>query len=94
MKAQIQWTIICFLHWNYLRHINISALHSTLQYYCSVFGYFAGRRGAVCSLLGAGCNLRGAGHGLRGAGCEMLSLILEFQTCQSGLCFAHVVTIH
>ena len=61
-----------------------------------VFGCFAGRRGAGCSLLGAGCNLRGMGHGLRGAGCEMLSLslILELQTCQLGLCFAHLVTIH
>ena len=59
-----------------------------------MFGYFAGRRGAGCSLLGAGCNLRGAGHGLRGAGCEMLSLISELQTCQLGLCFAHLVPIH
>ena len=40
------------------------------------------------------CGVRGAGHDLRGAGCEMLSLILELQTCQSGICFAHVVTIH
>ena len=52
-----------------------------------VFGYFSGRRGA-------GCSLRGAGHSLRVAGCKMLSLILEFQTYQQGLCFAHVVTIH
>ena len=59
-----------------------------------VFGYFAGRRGAGCSLLGAGYNLWGAGHGFRGAGCEMLSLILELQTCQFGLCFAHFVPIH
>ena len=44
-----------------------------------VFGYFAGRRGAGCSLLGAGC--------------QLLSLILERQTCQLGLCFAHLVTI-
>ena len=50
-----------------------------------VFGYFAGRRGAVCSLLGAVCNLRGAG-------CQMLSLILELQTCPLGICFAHLVT--
>ena len=59
-----------------------------------MFGYFAGRRGAGCSLRAAECNLRGAGHDLWGAGCEMLSLILELQTCQLGLCFAHVVTIH
>ena len=59
-----------------------------------MFDYFAGRRGAGCSLLGAGCNLRDTGHGLRGAGCEMLSLILELQTCQLGVCFAHLVTIH
>ena len=59
-----------------------------------MFGYFAGRRGADCSLRCAGSNLRGAGYDLRGAGCEMLSLILELQTCQLGLCFAHVVTIH
>ena len=57
-----------------------------------MFGYFAGRRGAGCGLRGAGCNLRGAGHDLRGAGCEMLSFILELQTCQLGLRFAHVVT--
>ena len=38
--------------------------------------------------------MRDAGHGLRGAGWEMLSLILELQTCQLGFCFAHVVTIH
>ena len=31
---------------------------------------------------------------MRGAGCEMLSLILELQTCQLRLCFAHGVTIH
>ena len=43
-----------------------------------MFVYFAGHRGA-------GCNLRDAGHGLRGEGCEMLSLILELQTCQLGL---------
>ena len=59
-----------------------------------MFGYFAGRRGAGCSLLGAGCNLRDAGHGVRGAGCQMLCLILEHQTYQLGLCFAHLVTIH
>ena len=59
-----------------------------------MFGYFAEHRGAGCSLLGAGCNLRDVGHGLRGAGCQMLSLILELQTCQLGLCFAHLVTIH
>ena len=59
-----------------------------------MFGYFAGHRGVGCSLWGAGCNLRGVGHGLRGVGCEMLSLILELQICQLGLCFAHVVTIH
>ena len=59
-----------------------------------MFDYFAGRRCAGCSLPGAGCNLRDEGHGLRGAGCEMLSLILELQTCQLGLCFAHLVTIH
>ena len=59
-----------------------------------VIGYLAWRRGAGCNLLGAECNLRGVGHGLRDAGCEMLSLILGFQTCQLGLCFAHVVTIH
>ena len=63
-----------------------------------MFGYFAGRRGAGCSLLGVGCNLRGAGHVcgacLRGAGCGMLSLILELQTCQLGLCFAHFVPIN
>ena len=59
-----------------------------------VFGYFAGRRGTNCSFWGAGCNLQDAGHDLRGVGCEMLSLILELQTCQLGLCFAHVVTIH
>ena len=59
-----------------------------------MFGYFVGRKGAGCSLRGAGCNLRGAGHGLQGAGCEMLSLILELQTCQLGHCFADVVTIH
>ena len=36
MKAQTQWTIICFLYWIYLRHIYISAmLYSTLQYYRS-----------------------------------------------------------
>ena len=52
-----------------------------------VFGYFAGHRGA-------GCSLRSAGHGVPGAGCEMLSLILELQTCQLGFYFAHVVTIH
>ena len=34
------------------------------------------------------------GVGVRGAGCQMLSLILELQTCQLGLCFAHLVTIH
>ena len=75
-----------------------------------MFGYLAGLRGAGSSLLGAGCNLGGAGHGLRGAGhglrCagrEMLSLILEIQTCQLGLfcspcndsltkkCFSHVL---
>ena len=60
----------------------------------SVFRYFAGRSGEGCSLLGAGCNLWGVGHDLGGAGCEMLSLILELQTCQLGLCFAHLVTIH
>ena len=59
-----------------------------------VFGYFAGRRGAGCSLLGAGCNLRGAGHGVLVAGCEMPSLISELQTCQLGLGFPHLVTIH
>ena len=52
-----------------------------------MFGYFAGHRAA-------GCNLQGAGHGLQGVGCEMLSLILELQACQLGLCFAHLVTIH
>ena len=52
-----------------------------------MFSYFAGRRGAGSSLLGDGCNLRGAG-------CEMLSLILELQTGQLGLCFAHPVMIH
>ena len=69
--------------------------------YTELFGYFAGRRGAGCSLLGAACNLRGArcnlrgaGHGLQGAGSEMLSLILELQTCQLSLYFAHVVPIH
>ena len=45
-----------------------------------MFGYFAGRRGA--------------GFNLWDAGCELLSLILELQTCQLDLCFAHVVTIH
>ena len=34
MKAQTQWTIICFSYWKYLRHSCISAIHSTLQYYC------------------------------------------------------------
>ena len=48
-----------------------------------------GVRGVV-----SGCNLRGAGNGLRAAGCEMLNLILNLQTYQLGLCFAHVVTIH
>ena len=57
-----------------------------------MFGYFAGRRGAGCSLLGLGCNLRGAGHGLLVAECELLSLILEFQTCQLGLCFDNSLT--
>ena len=57
-----------------------------------MFGYFAGRRGAGCSLRDAGLNLWGAGHDLRAAGCKMLSLILELQTCQLGLRFAHVVT--
>ena len=52
-----------------------------------MFGYFAGCRGAECSL-------RGVGHGLRDAGCGMLSLIVEVQTGQLGLCFAGVVTIH
>ena len=33
-------------------------------------------------------------RGVQGVGCEMLSLILEPQTYQLGLCFAHVVTIH
>ena len=66
----------------------------TFSTFNPVFGYFVGRRGAGCSLLGARCNLRGAGHGLRGAGCEMLSLILKLQTCQLGLCFAHLVPIH
>ena len=65
-----------------------------VKLYRTVFSYFVGRRGAGCSLLGAGFNFRGAGHGLRGAGCEMLSLILDLQACQLGLCFAHVVTIH
>ena len=60
----------------------------------TVFGYFAGRRGAGCSLQDAGHKLQGVGHGLRGAGCEMLCLILELQTYQLGLCFAHIVTIH
>ena len=46
-----------------------------------------GVRGVVCGVLGAI-------FGVRGAGCEMVSLILELQTCQWGLCFAHVVTIH
>ena len=68
-----------------------ASLFSTLAIFLlvgsAVFGYFAGHRGA-------GCNLRGAGHGLQGAGCEMLSLILELQACQLGLCFAHLVTIH
>ena len=59
-----------------------------------MFGYFAGRRGAGCSLLGAGCNLRGAGYSLLVSECEILSLILELQTCQSGLGFAHLVKIH
>ena len=48
---------------------------------------FVWHRGVDCSLRGAGCNLRGAG-------CEMLSLILELETCQLGRCFAHRVTIH
>ena len=30
---------------------------------------------------------------MRGVGCEMVSFISELQTCQLGLCFAHVVTI-
>ena len=47
-----------------------------------VFGYFAGHRGEGCSLRGAVCNLQGAGNDLRDVGCEMLSLILELQTCQ------------
>ena len=59
-----------------------------------MFGYFAGRRGAGCSLLGAGCSLLGAGHGVLVAGCEMLNLILELQTCQLGLGFAHLAVIH
>ena len=54
-----------------------------------MFGYFAG-----CSLLGSGCNLRGVGHGMRGAGCDMLSLILELETCQLGFCFVHLVPIY
>ena len=58
-----------------------------------MFGYFGGRRDAGCCVRGVGRNLRGAGHDLRGSGCEMLSLTLELQTCQLGLCFAHVVTI-
>ena len=44
--------------------------------------------GVRCSLRGSWCNFWGAGHDLRGAGCEMLSLILELQTCQLGLRFA------
>ena len=36
----------------------------------------------------------GFGVNLRGAECEMVSFILELQTCQLGLCFAHVVTTH
>ena len=47
-----------------------------------------------CNLRGAGHDSRGAEHDSRGAGCEILSLILEHQTWQLGLCFAHVVTIH
>ena len=56
-----------------------------------VLGYFAGRRGGVRGVV---CWVRGAGHRLWGAGCKMLSLILELRTCQFGLCFAHLVTIH
>ena len=51
-----------------------------------------GVQGVVCWVWGV--ILPGASHGLLVAGCEMLSLILEFQTCQLGLCFAHLVTIH
>ena len=53
----------------------------------SVFGYFAGR-------TGAGCSLRGVRFGAWCAGCEMLSLILDLQTCHLGFCFAHIVTSH
>ena len=58
-----------------------------------MFGYFAGRRGAGCGVRGAECNFRGRGHDLRGVGCKILTLILELQTGQLDLCFAHVVTI-
>ena len=47
-----------------------------------------------CLAILLGVGVRGAGCNLRGAGCEMVSLILELQTCQLGVCFAHVVTIH
>ena len=62
-----------------------------LNKYGNMFGYFEGRRGAGCGVRGAGCGVRGARCNLRVA---ELSLILELQTCQLGLCFAHVVTIH
>ena len=68
-------------------HLRLLVYDYMTGYHNYVFGYFAGCRDA-------GCNLRGAGHGLWGAGCEMLSLILELQTCQLGLCFAHFVLIH
>ena len=42
----------------------------------------------------AGVHVFGYFAGRRGAGCEMVSLILELQKGQLGLCFALVVTIH
>ena len=41
-------------------------------------------------LRGVGVRVVVCGVYLWGAGCEMLSLILELQTCQLGFCIAHV----
>ena len=51
-------------------------------------------QGIVCGVWGVICGVWDMVCRLRGAGCEMLSLILELQTCQLGLFSAHVVMIH